>query len=147
MLLTAGQNPADAVAFTSSWRELWDKAAAARAQENSSLQVMYGVAATVVAGPREAVQIQIQIVPWLERLFSPTLYHVTVAGFVREYWRWAFDQFPMSFGLLDRTRKALAEAQGLEDNPAVHAVLRAIAFSLAIKMPDDIRRWLDGDSA
>ena len=131
----------------SSWRELWDKAAAARAQGNSSLQVMYGVAATVVAGPQEAVQIQIQIVPWLERLFSPTLYHVTVAGFVREYWRWAFDQFPMSFGLLDRTRKALAEAQGLEDNPAVHAVLRAIAFSLAIKMPDDIRRWLDGDSA
>jgi hypothetical protein len=131
----------------SSWRELWDNAAAARAQGRSSLQVMYGIAATVVAGPPEAAQIQIQIVPWLERLFTPTLYHATVASFVREYWRWAFDQFPMHFGLLDRTRKALAEAQGLEDKPAVHAVLRAVAFSLDIKMPDDIRRWLDGDGA
>jgi hypothetical protein len=127
-----------------SWRELWDKAAAVGAQENSPLLAMYGIAATVLAGPREALQIQLQIVPRLERLFSPTLYHATVACFVREYWEWAIDQSPMSFGLLNRTRKALDEARNLEDKPAVHTVLRSLAFSLSIEIPHDVRRWLDG---
>jgi hypothetical protein len=130
-----------------SWRELWEKAGRARARESTSLQELYGLTAAVVAGPREAAQILIQIVPWLEQMFSPTLYHATVTTFVREYWQWAFDQFPMSFGLLDRTRKAVADTQDLNDKSAVHAVLRAVGFSLNIKMPDYLQKWLDEDCA
>jgi hypothetical protein len=126
-----------------SWRTLWEKATEARDQRNSALQAAYGTAAVAVAAPREAVQIQLQIVPLLERLFSPTLYHVTVAKFVPEYWRWALDQYPMSFGLLNRTRRAIAETEALDDKARVHATLHAIAFSLAIRMPDDVQRWLD----
>jgi hypothetical protein len=125
------------------WRELWDKAAAAREQGNSALQVMYAIAATAVAGPREAVQIQLQTVPWLEQVFSPTLYHVTVAKFVPEYWRWALDQSPMSFGLLIRTRRAIADAQSLGDKPSIHGILHAVAFSLGVRVPDHIQGWLD----
>ncbi len=130
-----------------SWRELWKKAAEARQQGNSALQVTYGIAALTVAGPREAVQIQLQIVPWLERQFSPTLYHVTVAKFVSEYWLWALDQNSMSFGVLNRTRKTVAEAQALDDKARVHAVLHAVAFSLAVRVPEDVQRWLDGNAA
>jgi tetratricopeptide (TPR) repeat protein len=128
-----------------SWRELWDKALAARAQGNSALQVMYGIAAMTNAGPREAVQIQLQTVPWVERLFSPTLYHVTMTKFVPEYWRWALDQCPMSFGSPNRTRQAISEAQGLKDKPTVHFVLRAVVFSLGVHVPDHVQRWLEGD--
>ncbi|HXJ41774.1 MAG TPA: hypothetical protein VNH18_21030, partial [Bryobacteraceae bacterium] len=128
-----------------SWRELWENAGAARARESTALQELYGIAATVVAGPREAAQILIQIVPWLEQMFSPTLYHATVTPFVREYWQWAFDQFPMSFGLLDRTRKTVAATLELDDKSAVRAVLRAVGFSLDIKMPDYLQKWLTED--
>ena len=128
---------------SSTWRELWDKAAIAQAQGNSALQVMYGIAAMTSAGPREAIQIQLQTVPWLERLFSPTLYHATVARFVPEYWRWALDQFPMNFGLLNRTRKALSEAQELDEKTRVHAILHVVAFSLGIQVPEHLQRWLD----
>jgi len=126
-----------------SWRELWEKASRARARESTSLQELYGIAAVVVAGPREAAQILIQIVPWLEQMFSPTLYHATVTTFVREYWQWAFDQFPMSFGLLDRTRKAVGATDELDDKSAVRAVLRAVGFSLNIRVPDYLQKWLD----
>jgi hypothetical protein len=122
---------------------LLEKATEARDQRNSALQAAYGTAAVAVAAPREAVQIQLQIVPLLERLFSPTLYHVTVAKFVPGYWRWALDQYPMSFGLLNRTRRVIAETEALDDKARVHATLHAIAFSLAIRMPDDVQRWLD----
>jgi hypothetical protein len=104
---------------------------------------MYGIAAMTSAGPREAIQIQLQTVPWLERLFSPTLYHATVARFVPEYWRWALDQFPMNFGLLNRTRKALSEAQELDEKTRVHAILHVVAFSLGIQVPEHLQRWLD----
>ena len=70
-----------------------------------------------------------------------------VASFVREYWPWAFDQFPMTFGLLDRTRKALHGAQSLDDRPAVGAVVQAVTFRLDIKLPGDMRRRLDENGA
>jgi hypothetical protein len=104
---------------------------------------MYGIAAMATAEPREAMQIQLQIVPWLERLFSPTLYHATVAKFVPEYWRWALDQFPMNFGLLNRTRKAVSEARDLDEKTTVHAILHVVAFSLGVQVPDHLQRWLD----
>ena len=128
---------------SSSWSELWGKSAVAQAQGNSALQVMYGIAAMATAEPREAMQIQLQIVPWLERLFSPTLYHATVAKFVPEYWRWALDQFPMNFGLLNRTRKAVSEARDLDEKTTVHAILHVVAFSLGVQVPDHLQRWLD----
>jgi hypothetical protein len=125
------------------WRELWNKAAAAREAGNSALQVMYAVAATAVAGPNEAAQIQLQIVPWLEKMFSPTLYHVTVAKFVPEYWQWAVDQCPMRFGSLTQTRRTIANAQALAERAAIHTILHAVAFSLGTRVPDDIQEWLD----
>jgi hypothetical protein len=104
---------------------------------------MYAIAATAVADPREAVQIQLQTVPWLEKTFSPTLYHVTVAKFVPEYWRWALDRHPLSFGQLMRTLRVITEYQELGDKAKVHTILNAIAFSLGVSVPDDIQRWLD----
>jgi hypothetical protein len=126
-----------------SWCELWDKATAAREQGNTALQVMYSVAASTVATPREAAQIQLQNLPWLEQVFSPALYHVTVARFVPQYWLWALDQSPMNFGVLIRTRRAVADAQGLGDKPRVHSTLRTVVFSLAVRVPDYIQSWLD----
>ena len=132
---------------STSWRPLWDKAGEAGRQGSSALQVSYGIAAIAAAGPREAVQIQMQILPWLERHFSPTLYHVTVAKFMPEYWGWAFDQYPMSFGMLNRTRTAIANAQVLDDRARVRAILHAVAFSLAVYVPDEVQRWLDAVEA
>ena len=126
-----------------SWRELWDKATAAREQRNSALQMMYSVAATAICGPKEAAQIQLQNLPWAEQVFPPALYHVTVAKWVPEYWLFALDQSPMSFGLLVRTRRAIADAQALGDKPLVHSILRAVVFSFGIRVPDYIQSWLD----
>jgi hypothetical protein len=90
------------------------------------------------------VQIQLQIFPWMEQTFSPSLYHVTVAKFVPEYWRRALDRSPLSFGLLIRTRRAIADAPELGDKAAVHTILNAVALSLDVRVPDYIQRWLDG---
>ena len=90
------------------------------------------------------ILIQLQIVPWMERTFSPTLYHVAVARFVREYWGWALDCYPMIFGLLNRTRVAVKEAQILDDKAMVRSILHTIAFSLDVQMPEYVRSWLDG---
>jgi hypothetical protein len=130
-------------AGAASWRELWGKSAAAQQQGNSALQVAYGVAAIAAASPAAAVQIQFQVVPWVERLFSPTLYHETVAKFISEYWLWALDYFPMSFGMASRTRRAISEAQTFDDKTRVHAIIRAAAFSLGVQVPNGVQRWLD----
>jgi hypothetical protein len=128
------------------WRELWQKATDAREQGNSALQMMYGIAATAFAPPREAIQIQLQIVPSVERLLSGTLFHFTMASFVPEFWLWALDQYPMTFGLLSRTRRAVTEAHALDDKPKIRAILRSIASSLEIRVPDYVQRWLDDSS-
>ncbi len=129
-----------------SWRELWHSAANAGEQGNSALQVMYGIAATVVAGPTETLQIQLQIVPWVERLFTPTLFHFTMGRFVSELWLAALDQYPMGFSLLNRTRLAITNATALDDKPKVHAILNAVAFSLGTRSSDGVQRWLDNSS-
>ena len=84
-------------------------------QGSSAVQVAYGIAAIAVAGPREAVQIQMRFVQWLEQLFSPTLYHIVVVRFTREYWLRAINQNSMAFGALNLTRKAFADAEALDD--------------------------------
>lgn len=129
-----------------SWRELWGKSAAAQQQGNSALQVAYAVAAIAAASPAAAVQIQFQVVPWVERLFSPTLYRETVAKFITEYWLWALDYYPMSFGMVSSTRKAVSDAQALDDKARVHAIMRAAAFSLGVQVPVEVQRWLDGST-
>ncbi len=126
-----------------SWRELWDKAVAAREEGNNALMGMYGIAATMVADPSQAVQIQLQIFPWVEQMFSPSLYHVTVAKFVPEYWRMALDRSPLSFGLLILTRRAVADANQLGDKASVHSILNAVALSLDVRVPDYVQGWLD----
>jgi hypothetical protein len=130
-----------------SWQELWRKAVDARQQGDSDLHVMYGIAASAVAGPTEAVQIQLQIVPYVERLFSPTLLHFTVGRFVPEFWLWAFDQYAIGFGQLNRTRLAVTKAIVLEDKSKIHKILDAVALSVGLVCPNDVQRWLDSSSS
>jgi hypothetical protein len=132
------------VTNTTSWRDLWEKSVAERELGNSALQIAYGIEAIAVAGPREALQMQLQIIPWLERLFSPTLYHFMIVEFVRDYWRWALDQYPMNFGLLARTRRTVVETKGDDDEAVVREILLAVTFSLALPLPSDVKSWLYG---
>jgi hypothetical protein len=132
----------DSFSSSMGWRSQWDKSLAARERGDTALQIMYSVAAIPGAGPAVSLQIQLNIVPWLEQMFSPTLYHATVSRFVEEYWLWAIERFPMNFGLLQRTRTKIAEALQLEDKARVRAILDASAFSVGITLPEDVRRWL-----
>ena len=119
------------------------KAAEAARAQTSSQQAIFSIAAMLTAAPMEALRFQLELFPWLETLFSPTTYHFTVARLVPEFWLHSLDIYPMHFGFPVRTRKALNEANLLEnDRWKVRSVLRAIMLSLGVRMSADLDAWL-----
>lgn len=120
------------------------KAAAAARAQVSSLQVAFSLAAMLSAAPVEALRLQIQLSPWLERLFSPTTYHFTLGRLIPEFWISIVDAYPINFGFPQRTRRSIEEASRADaDRLKVRGVVGAVALSLGLRLPADVQKWLN----
>jgi hypothetical protein len=126
------------------WRTFYDRGAELM-KSDTCLAVVYYLAAMLRAAPKDAIQLQMAVVPWLRSVFSKTLFHFTMSSLAADYWTWALKEYPAYFGTPRVTQSDLETACSLQGEERLRRILRAVTTSLGVEPSStEMKGWLFG---
>jgi hypothetical protein len=127
------------------WRSLYRQGADLIGSD-AHLGMVYYLAAMLQATPENAVQLQMSVLMWLRSMFTKTLFYFTVCRLVPEFWDWALEKCTPLFGVPRLTRSRLSEANFLQGEERLRAVLRTVTEDLGVQPASaEMKRWLQAD--
>jgi hypothetical protein len=125
------------------WLGLYDTATSFGKQDETALDMMYRLAATVVAAPREAFHLTMtsfmrESLSWL----VDTVYHTVVVSFLRDYWRWAVKDYAIHFSAPPRTLREFEEALVTPGLRGLRLGLRLIGERIGVVLSEKYKESL-----